>query len=91
MIVFFFTASSISRKQTSYKDRNVIEENNDWIIFHSVSIYEMLAMKSPVIVMTNTTLDDNLVTAEPLTDQAIKPIIGTVRGSQPDEVVGHVR
>ena len=35
MIVLFFTAS---RKQTSYKDRNVIEENNDWIIFHSVSI-----------------------------------------------------
>ena len=29
MIVFFFTASSISRKQTSYKDRNVNEENND--------------------------------------------------------------
>ena len=55
MIVFFFTASSISRKQTSYKDRNVIEENNDWIIFHSVSIYEMLAMKSPVIVMTKLT------------------------------------
>ena len=33
MIVSFFIASSISRKQTSYKDRNVIEENNDWIIF----------------------------------------------------------
>ena len=55
MIVFFFTASSISRKQTSYKDRNVIEENNDWIMFHSVSIYDMLAMKSPVIVMTKLT------------------------------------
>ena len=55
MIVFFFTASSLSRKQTSYKDRNVIEENNDWIIFHSVSIYEMLAMKSLVIVMTKLT------------------------------------
>ena len=42
MIVFFFTASSISRNQTSYKGRKVIEENvrtyNDWIIFHSVSI-----------------------------------------------------
>ena len=38
MIVLFFAASSISRKHTSYKDRNVIEENNDWIIFHSVSI-----------------------------------------------------
>ena len=55
MIVFLFTASSISRKQTSYKDRDVIEENNDWIIFHRVSIYEMLAMKSPVIVMTKLT------------------------------------
>ena len=32
MIGLFFTASSISRKQTSYKDRNIIEENNDWII-----------------------------------------------------------
>ena len=31
MTVFFFTASSISCKQTSYRDRNVIEENNDWI------------------------------------------------------------
>ena len=30
-----------------------------------------------------TTVDDNLVTAEPLTDQAI---IDTVRGAQPDEV-----
>ena len=46
MIVFFFTASSISRNQTSHKGRNVIEENvrtyndqpDDWIIFHSVSI-----------------------------------------------------
>ena len=27
MIVFFFTASSISRNQTSHKGRNVIEEN----------------------------------------------------------------
>ena len=35
MALLLFTAS---RKQTSYKDRNVIEDNNDWIIFHSVSI-----------------------------------------------------
>ena len=52
LFCILFTTSSISRKQTSYKDRNVIEENNDWIIFHSISIYEMLAMKSPVIVLT---------------------------------------
>ena len=36
MIALFLTASSISRKQTSYKDRNVIKETNDWIIFHSI-------------------------------------------------------
>ena len=79
MIVFLFTASSISRKQTSYKDRNVVEENNDWIIFHSVfnimqtnkdrqrdAGHEITGDSNDY-----TTVDDKLVTAEPLTDQAI--------------------